>query len=348
MDSTDRLLSCKIQSLREQNPPYFDKIISYYNELSRTDLAKYELVKNTIESMWKYDSKNAREFQLMKDFEGILQRNIKYRDHLIHSLNVFLLGYYIINSLERDINFKLFRGDSNLTWLLASTFHDIGYPIEKIDEWLNDLLKSMLGVNPKVSISVGHYMPPVYNEFMKLISRFHRFPESERIEGTFSYDWDFYSKLNEKLVEKDHGVFSGLILAHELGIREGFIANNDWNFLYNHIPACHAICTHRMDITLSFRDHPYAALLKICDEIQDWGRPSLTNYDDIITISNIQVINDNCRRIHIDINASNNRFSQLKEKLCRVITGAVVQIEINNLTNNEVLILNYSSAPPSD
>lgn len=344
MDDADSLLYSKIQTFKERKPRYFDAIMSYYNAPLRNEFESYELIKDTIEHMWKNESnKGVGEFQLMKDFESILQRNIKYRDHLKHSLNVFLLGYYIINSIERDINNRLFKlGDSNLTWLLASTFHDIGYPIEKIDDWLNDILKSLLGINPKISINIGHYMPPIYNEFTKTISRYHGFPEQAHINDDFHLDWDFYSKLNEKLIEKDHGVFSGLILAHELGIREGFLAAHDYNFVFNHIPACHAICTHTLDVELSFGRHPYAALLKLCDELQDWGRPSLSSYNDIVTISDIQVECETGRRIKLDINASSSRFSKLRDKFRQVITGAVINVEIHNLTTGEDVILNHS------
>jgi hypothetical protein len=163
--------------------------------------------------------------------------------------------------------------------MLASTFHDVAYPIEFMESWLNDLLDSFLGIKHKFTLNIENMLPTIYLDFMRLICSYH----SNIVQGVLdgakysTFDWLFNNELNTKLIEKNHGVIGGLILTHLLAIRQGFArSDNPWTFLYDHMPACHAIAIHQLpSISIDFCKHPFAYLLVLCDEIQDWGRPIL-------------------------------------------------------------------------
>jgi len=300
-----------------------------------------DLILSILSHLWDESGKKSL-FNEFRNFEPILQRDEKYRDHFIHSLNVFLMGYYILNKLcsNEELN-RIFRRSNspNLTWMLASTFHDIAYPLQNIDFWINDVLSIFIGINPHISISITNLMPPIYDHFIQQISKENSAPLhglSDSSEN--SIDWKFYNLLNEKMYEKDHGVYSGLILAHKLAIREGFYERSGLygDFPINHLPACHAICCHSLDCAISFNKHPYAFLLKLCDEIQDWGRPSKLDDREVITLRNIEIIMNSKPILNISLNITEEREKKLKVNLSPIlmITDDKLQIKFINQKRN--------------
>jgi hypothetical protein len=159
-----------INSLSGQ-PEYKEIIDRHYARLPEIELGsledRYENVLSAISELWVSSDKNPSLFKDTKDFEPILRRKgMPYRDHFIHSFNVFLLGYYIINKLNESHPDRNYFGtreqDWNLTWMLTSTFHDVAYPVQETESWLNDLFEKFLGVNPKFSLSITQIMPPIY------------------------------------------------------------------------------------------------------------------------------------------------------------------------------------------
>ena len=81
------------------------------------------------------------------DLEEILYSIPRYRDHFFHQVKVFLLGFCIINELNsrKLVIGKIFDKKNGMKiWFLTSVFHDIGYPFEKINFWLNSYFESVL------------------------------------------------------------------------------------------------------------------------------------------------------------------------------------------------------------
>ena len=311
------------------------------------DEEKYKLVLDTISKMWVSSEKNPSIFENSSDFEPILQRNIQYRDHLIHSYNVFLIGYYIINKLY-EIDSSLFisnRQNTNLTWMLASTFHDIAYPIQEIESWSNDMIKTFFGTNPNFQFRINELMPPIYIDFMRLLSIFNKEPFQSLESINFrNIDWTIYDSINTELIEKkEHGVIGALILSHLLAVRQKFSEGGEWDFLYSHLPASHAICLHHLSyIPVQFRKHPFAFLLSIIDEIQDWGRPSSRKDIDDFYLIDLKIVNEEKPKIEFTLNISTEKEEKLQQILSkeRFSANGKIIISIKNLEHEIICIDN--------
>jgi hypothetical protein len=338
---SDQLLRNKIESLRDLNERtplrYYELITRYVDSLPRENATfqkemRYGTTLDAISQLWVTSEKNPSIFRDVKEFEPILMKIPNYRDHFVHSLNVFLLGYYLINRLKgADENLDFRSNDYNLTWMLASTFHDVGYAIEDMEYWLNEILKRFLGASPRFSFNIMEALPLIYVDFLRLISHWH----THSLLGATSRDsmgiedWTFYDELSSKLVEKHHGVLSGLMLAHLLAVREGFTIDREYDFLYNHLPACHAICVHNLpSIPLDFDKHPIAFMLALCDELQDWGRPSAQNDQDVLYLNDIQVIGGPSPTVRFSIEVSETRKERLKEALSNLHTRGRIEVSI--------------------
>ena len=132
---------------------FFDELWKYF-DIDRNDLEKSPLRKLLYNAL---------------DFEENLNLSPGYREHFIHSYHVFLLGLYLIDSLDC---FSSHRNNelSHKKWFLASMYHDIGYPIEKIEDISKNYLKKLLGENGdddiQCRISIDNGMMLLNDEFI--------------------------------------------------------------------------------------------------------------------------------------------------------------------------------------
>lgn len=75
------------------------------------------------------------------NFEDTLRLEGGYREHFIHSYHVFLLGLFLMDKLpelKKHLNKKILT-----IWFMTSMYHDIAYPVQKIDEISNKYLKQL-------------------------------------------------------------------------------------------------------------------------------------------------------------------------------------------------------------
>jgi hypothetical protein len=328
---------------------YFDHILSVDLNMG----SQYEEVYNNISELWINSDKNPSIFKTAKDFEPILQKRKEYRDHFIHSFNVFLIGYYIMNKLDDslfkvdivDINAVNNNTDKNLIWMLTSTFHDIAYPIQEIENWLNTFFCAYFGINLNYRLNISNMLPPIYTDFMKMLSSYNKNSNINSIYNVNynTIDWSFFDEINSGTMRKDHGIISSLILTHFLAIREKWMDDptRSKNFLINHIPACHAICLHNLNNPISFDKHPFAFLLALCDEIQDWGRPSMDDNRDIFFLNKIIIDNGTIPEIKFFLKISDSRIGRLKINLSqhRMCTDSKIKVTIYDQKENEILKL---------
>lgn len=110
----------------------------------------YDFVSNVFDKLWKRCDLKMNYSKFLEVSEPPLyniflraKQEKPYRDHYLHQFQVFLLGLYIIDKLRS----KLPSNKSNnieKQWLIASSFHDMAYPIELYDSWAKFSLKNLL------------------------------------------------------------------------------------------------------------------------------------------------------------------------------------------------------------
>jgi hypothetical protein len=176
---------------------------------------------------------------------------------------------------------------------------------------------------------------------MHILSQYHRGGIHSNLgeSSLTSMDWFFYNELCEKLVKKNHGVLSALMLCHRMAIKEGFLGNpanpptgDEWDFYFYHVPASHAISLHHMDsIKVKFKKHPFAFMLILCDELQDWGRGG-NEMSDLIFLKSVIVEKSTVPKICFEIDCSTTRQNLLIETLRKRLNPTdSLLIMINNL-----------------
>ncbi len=221
--------------------------------------------------------------------EKILNELPGYRDHFIHQYQVFLLGYYIIEKLkstqvpfheayaktillEEPLDDQSLKRIADLAWLVTSTFHDIAFPLQKINQWLPNMVEKFLGeeskwIIPEIPIELilfdekGRYFTSI-TELNRYLVQMNLIPGID--------DDEFYQLFLKIVRKKDHGVLSALILA-----APQFPCQNEII-----IPASLAIAFHKKLLDeikstgtkISFEQFPLLFLLLYCDLVQEWGR----------------------------------------------------------------------------
>jgi DNA-binding NarL/FixJ family response regulator len=221
--------------------------------------------------------------QKWPEVERALYRIPAYRDHLIHQMKVFLLGFCIIAKMKSGIESRDFLGqkiglhdNSWLTrWYLASAFHDLGYPFEKIGSWINSFFFDMLSrdgdshrvVNVPHAFNWGSVLAhgDTFRSFVILVERIakdHRATDMQRSE--------LERRLSELLLVKaHHAVVGGVVLTNMFGIECG-VEPGKAAFLHDREVAGAVMkCVgHPLEII----DDPIACILAFCDTAQEWGR----------------------------------------------------------------------------
>lgn len=216
------------------------------------------------------------------NIEEILYTVPHYRDHFFHQVKVFLLGFCIINALNRANRLtgtQIAERNGIKLWFMASAFHDIGYPFEKMSRWLNTFMEGMLR-NP-MDISTEAIVPLSFPWGTMLGRKFHAYHLERLIRRVCKlYERetsDVFSVLLAEVMANtvtraDHGIFSSLILQNFLG---GNVKDEEIE------PATLSIALHNAEIAAlvrnvigpqTFQKDPLSFLLAYCDLAQDWGR----------------------------------------------------------------------------
>jgi len=171
-------------------------------------------------------------------FEDALLQGGKYRQHLIHMLQVYLLGALIISSstnlsvfIDRAFGSYQFsaagKGAIPLdvkasvarvldVWMVVSCCHDVAYPIQKFKDWLRLFFENY------VEPSVVRNMPlGVINSLSILQNRrFHEYKQrlvARHPECARWLDKMYYSRLAEHSPHApDHGILSGFLVMDAL------------------------------------------------------------------------------------------------------------------------------------
>jgi len=199
-----------------------------------------------------------------------------YRDHLYHVIQVCLTGWLLLETKfvtnfsvhQLHYNFPALTGidssspasDNNkpewlknilAKWFVTSLLHDIGYILSIGDGWINLL---------------GSFRTESLDSVQKDMKKTFKDSVNTRLQGRSQ------SFLSTESDCEDHGVIGALHISELIYS----IKNNEPNEYNEYVCAFRAVAFHSESKgDLVFKDDPLAVLLVICDEIQEWGRPSV-------------------------------------------------------------------------
>jgi len=225
----------------------------------------------------------------------IIELEARFRDHVVHALNSFILGIYINESW-------MAQKANCFQWKLAGLLHDVAYPAE-------------------ISYSILGSLPGTLNRKAEELGfPLHRISYAARLDGLEQllngvnaldliqkrvYEWGLQIKVHDEyfqMVRRGipcHGMYTGLCVLWVLDMM--YEKNNpgrrhedvravmpylSWNQEYferDIVSACAAIFIHNLpshcfrSAKINRERSPLAFLLRLSDELQDWERPSRQN-----------------------------------------------------------------------
>ena len=285
---SDALLS-KLEKVEKIS--YAMEIKRFREDVERRDLV--QVISVTLKDLWieRYGKEQAHElFKKQQEFEPLLKKDPHYRDHFVHQFQVFLMGVPIIEKFYELISKRV--SNVELSWLLASTFHDVGYPVQQHDFLTRAFFKDFLGVD-SIPIMVNFSSVLTDTRFLRYIDRLTSFyafcnsveaPQKQwRYSKAYEIDDELRKLFLKNLICKpNHGVISALALLDGIessskedtsGVQKDSIFSNAV------MSAALAILLHDDEVfrnmdEIYFKKNPLAFLLIYCDTIQEWGRPT--------------------------------------------------------------------------
>jgi DNA-binding NarL/FixJ family response regulator len=221
------------------------------------------------------------------NIEEVLYTIPRYRDHFFHQIKVFLLGFCIINALNRDRRLEgtcLSDENGMKLWFLASAFHDVGYPFEKMTAWLTRFIDGVLRTpddrgGADAVIPLGLHWGALFGH------GYHW----HHLQRTAQYISDRYCpappdrcpRISAALAQHvagrpDHGLYSCLILQNflRLNLDDAQVEPVAAAVALHNTEVCELV-RQRAGTPLSFDRDPLSFLLAYCDLAQDWGRVHL-------------------------------------------------------------------------
>lgn len=321
--------------------------------------------------LWKkYDCEKIAEFfERFAKIEPTLLSLGGTRDHFLHILHVFLFGLRIISKIiseagdaskeilkikDEDEEACVFSYPYNYKerifylWTLASTFHDVGYPLEYlpiIEKGLQDFADFCKYSITPLYFQLDYTDIIELDNFFKLISGLYGGKlEFETIDNDISVYKKiehpyFYKVLISAFRERDHGVISSLILLRV--IEDIFLFPSDDSkyplnpthfnkyvkYVYNNdiIRMALIISLHNLNKSKSppipkikFSEFPLAFILILVDELQEFLRRKLNIREEKIILRKIPDIDinfeDNVLSIIIKYTLDDKEIIEIKNK----------------------------------
>lgn len=261
-----------------------------------------------IEELYKY-------FEQFTKFESTLYGvDQYYRDHVLHPLNVWLIGLNILDDYVDVFKFRSYRdikvekspqaqpswfqesNNENISsteiaamWTIIALTHDLGYPLEKVDR-VNYQLEQMLSQFGNIGFVrssfnfqsqhdylVKHLINIISSNVLKSESKDICYTHvSPKYFAKFSKSWEMF----------DHGFVSGLILLRSLTFFLETDVTSDPHSQLSYEDArqfairseiLHAIAAHTAPKVYHLSANTLSFLLVLCDELQEWGRPNMSD-----------------------------------------------------------------------
>ena len=273
---------------------------------------------------------------------GVQRYNRELRDHINHSVYVYLLGLLFIQKIG------LVEILDPLSWKITSLLHDIGYPLQlfsaSLKEYLNLVHEYRLRVSG-LNVPINYSASITGLENLKFSDENAFLTIERRLEKwNISLDLQTIFDKHQSLGEINHGVLSAMIV---LGIIDSLYAEKnperasskevdgiDWGkscFDTQILDAVSAICLHDVLDELDqihFENSPIAYLLVLCDALQQWNRyaPKLGIYNPMSV--EIVIFQDN---IVCKLALPPSRFREIQKTVRDKIQSHVFHISVEGV-----------------
>jgi len=242
-------LMCKCK--QEENIPFYKELNGLLNDHLDKKEDEYDFTKKCFGELWKLlwkDYPQVKDIKgyplILQEFEHFLQQFSKrYREHFVHQFQVFLMGTVIFDKV-RDICFSgLEKKEVKKiiqNWLLASSIHDLTYPLQEYDKWSSEFFKKQLSIDEPLSfleLSNIYVEKKFANRVEYIISQLKESwnisPGQENKIYNAIRNFIYYEIVNKK----NHGMMSASYLLKTL-------ENQDQDIINNFLPAASAMALH--------------------------------------------------------------------------------------------------------
>ena len=206
-------------------------------------------------------------------YEKVLFLGERYRDHFIHSFLVYLQGNEILKTLKYRKVFNKYESIIDEVWFITAIFHDIAYPLQKIENWISKYLKDVFkDICPPESFLKWN------NIIKKTFPKIKEDEESSTLKNlinNFRNSQYQNAILHALFSNKNHGILSAMLIYDYYYADDEKAAGNLEEILKL---STSAIALHDKDVwsrvncKITFDKNPFAFLLMFCDHIQEWGR----------------------------------------------------------------------------
>lgn len=239
-----------------------------------------------------------RFFDQFTDFEQMLYAGKYYRDHVAHPIRVWLTGIRIIDQCGgiEHVDFEIPSGVAEISkterwaiWTVIALCHDLGYPLEKARE-VTSQIDRMLGLFGNVS--TGNYRYSFEAHHQSLIDFMLKAVTSKvvELEGT-KKGWfttviqaKYHAKFAHSFEEFEHGIVSVLVLIRSLvyfmemdfdSSAAGALDAEDARQFHIRRQILRSIASHSCEEVYHLKVGTPSFLLIVCDDLQEWGRPTI-------------------------------------------------------------------------
>jgi hypothetical protein len=255
-------------------------------------------------------------FNQFSDYERILYgAENYYRDHIDHPMYVWIIGLNILlkfaqnfklrvsnlfkigGETSREDGLKISQSELGAMWTIIALTHDIGYPLEKVEQ-INNQVEKMLSKFGKIGFSKSKFQFQTQHDHM--VKFLLNIISSEAIKIQKSDDQNsekekncythkrpkYFSKFAKSWEMFDHGIVSALILMKSLT----FFIETDYSNVKNEpigiedarqfairAEILHAIAAHTTPKIYHLETNNLSFLLILCDDLQEWSRPTFAD-----------------------------------------------------------------------
>lgn len=236
-----------------------------------------------------------------KKFETILYGASEYyRDHLAHVFRVFLLGdclirenfgYSKLDVGHAHFNDEISPQEKECMWCIIALTHDLGYALEMIDT-INKQVGDMVKKYGRVTIQeLSCLFPPQRQTIDELMLRFissnlQSRSDLKEPQYTTHVQSKYFLKFARAYERYDHGLITSGVLMRELVyfLESDFMMDShklldksDAKQFLIRQNILRAIASHNCDDIYHLNVANFPCLMLLLDEMQEWGRPRLSD-----------------------------------------------------------------------